>query len=230
MIEKPFSPVYTNKLSETFPDLKQYILQNYPQAHFYKKGDEIPHVSEKIILYIKKGSIKSYICDESGEERLMYIFLEDSIVFCHFHSYFVKRLSVNESSEIYYAPRKDIMKFVQTKVDYIDLWTNIVSSRYGILLQSILSVNHCSSKHKVYSFIYQLALKYGKKNEQQYTIKSFPSYTDVASITGVHRSNATTYINELQSQDVLKKEKNTLVIYDLDLLKSIIDSLDSCKN
>ncbi len=183
-----------------------------------------------MVIYIKSGSIKSYICDESGEERLMYIFLEDSIVFCHFHDYFVKRLVANETVELYYAPQDELMKFLQQDSEYIRLWTGIVSSRYGILLQSMLSVNHCSSKHKVYSFIYQLALKYGEKSGNKYTIKSFPSSTDVASITGVHRSNATTYINELQEQEVLKKNKNTLIINDLDLLKNIIDSLDSCKN
>lgn len=230
MIEKPFSPVYSNRLSKTFPELKQYILTNFTSKQLLKKGEEVPYAPKDTLLYVKSGSVKSYICDESGEERLMYIFLEDSVVFYHFHEYFIKRLLINETAEIYSVAIPEIMKFLQAKPEYILAWTGIVSSRYGVLLQNMLSINHCSAKHKVYSFIYQLALKYGKQNGQQYTIKTFPSSTDVASITGVHRSNATTYINELQSQDVLKKEKNTLVIYDLDLLKNIIDSLDSCKN
>ena len=232
MIEKPFSPVLSNHLTTTFPQLKDYIIKNHTLKQTYKKGEILPTFKEDFLLYISQGSIKSYICDDSGEEKLMYILLEDTLIFGSFHDYFLKKLLVQEPITAYYIPANDIYEFLRTDIEYIKNWSLIIISRYGILLQNQLSINHCSSKHKVYSFIYQLALKYGSAgaNQNIITIKNFPSYTDIASITGVHRSNTTTYINELIVQNVLAKKQPDLIIKDMALLEQIIDSLDICKS
>ncbi len=41
ILEKPFSPVHTTSLSKTFPELKQYIIEQYPDIYTLKKSTEI---------------------------------------------------------------------------------------------------------------------------------------------------------------------------------------------
>ena len=114
---------------------------------------------------------------------------------------------------------------------YIKEYYRIINARYGALLQQALSVNHCSAKYKVYSFIHQIAQKYGAaSSDGRITISNFPTFIDIASITGVHRSNATSYINELRAQEVIARDKSLFIINDMDLLEKIIDSLNACKN
>jgi len=232
MLEKPYCAVTSNHISEIFPELSQFVKNNYSQYITYKRGEIIPPVKQNQLVYLVKGSIKSYICDESGEDRLMYILLEDSFVFSSINENFLKTLIAHEQVEACYIERNKVVAFVQTNIEYINKYVKICNSRYGILLQQMLSLNHCSAKHKVYSFIYQLALKYGtvQASTNYIYIKNFPSFTDIASITGVHRSNATSYINELKAQDIVGKDKNHFIIKDLQLFEKIITSLDCHEN
>ena len=232
MIEKPYCAVLSNHISEKFPALRQFILENYSQRVFYKKGEEISSLFNDYVIYLLTGSVKSYLCNENGEERLMYILLDDTIIFNSVNEQFLKTLIVSHPAETFYIEHKKILNFIREDIDFISKYTELITARYGILMQQLLSLNHCSAKHKVYSFIYQLALKYGtvQPSTNYIYIKNFPSFTDIASITGVHRSNATSYINELKAQDIVGKDKNHFIIKDLQLFEKIITSLDCHEN
>jgi len=232
MIEKPYCAVLSNHISEKFPALRQFILENYSQRVSYKKGEEISSLFNDYVIYLLTGSVKSYLCNENGEERLMYILLDDTIIFNSVNEQFLKTLIVSHPAETFYIEHKKILNFIREDIDFISKYTELITARYGILMQQLLSLNHCSAKHKVYSFIYQLALKYGtvQASTNYVYINNFPSFTDIASITGVHRSNATSYINELKAQDIVGKDKNHFIIKDLQLFEKIITSLDCHEN
>ena len=231
MLEKPYCTVLSNQISTDFPELKALILQNQLRQATYKKGSVVPPVPKNQLMYLVCGSLKSYMCDENGDERLIYILLDDTIVFSAVDDYFLKTLVAQEPITAYYVDRASVFVFLQNDSEYIKKYCRIINARYGALLQQALSVNHCSAKYKVYSFLHQIAQKYGNTDSSgRIVIASFPTFTDIASITGVHRSNATSYINELKAQDVIARDKNCFVINDMALLEKIIDSLNACKN
>lgn len=231
MLEKPYCTILSNHISTHFPELKSFILKNQLRQASYKKGAIVPPVPKEELMYMVSGSIKSYMCDENGDERLVFILLEDTIVFSAVDDYFLKTLVAQEPLAAYYVDRQEVFVFLQQDSQYIKEYGRIVNARYGALLQQALSVNHCSAKYKVYSFIHQIAQKYGAaSSDGRITISNFPTFTDIASITGVHRSNATSYINELRTQEVIARDKSLFIINDMDLLEKIIDSLNACKN
>lgn len=231
MLEKPYCTILSNQISTDFPELKSFILKNHLRQAFFKKGAVIPPVPKDQLMYMVSGSIKSYMCDENGDERLVFILLDDTIVFSAVDDYFLKTLVAQEPITAYYVDRQAVLVFLQGDSEYIKKYCRIINARYGALLQQALSVNHCSAKYKVYSFIHQLAQKYGTVSPNgQITISNFPTFTDIASITGVHRSNATSYINELRAQEVIDRDKTLFIIKDMPLLEKIIDSLNACKN
>lgn len=232
MSEKPYCPVMSNHISVEFPELSDFILENYHQQISLKAGETLPAGSPNEILYITEGSIKSYICDENGDERLMYILLSDTIVFGAVDTYFLKTFVVQEAAKGFLISHQKVLEFIQKDTMYIRSYIRICNSRYGILLQQMLSINHCSAKHKVFSFILQVAQKYGEADAAtgNIIITKFPSITDIASITGVHRSNTNSYISELREQNIVTKEKNNFIIHDIALLKKIITSLDCHEN
>ena len=231
MQEKPYCTVLSNHISSHFPELKAFILQNALRQAAFKKNTIVPAIAKEQFMYMVCGSLKSYICDENGDERLVYILLDDTLVFSALDDYFLKKLVVQEPVICYYIDRESVFAFLQQDSEFIKKYCRIINARYGALLQQILSVNHCSAKYKVYSFIHQIAQKYGSATASgQIVITGFPTLTDIASITGVHRSNATSYINELKAQAVISRDKGRLMINDMDLLEKTIDSLNACKN
>lgn len=143
----------------------------------------------------------------------------------------MKTLIVQDPAQILFIDHNVVLQFIQTDIAYIRQYLKICTSRYGVVLQQMLSINHCSAKYKVFSFILQLAQQYGivDKEAGVIIIKNFPSVTDIASITGVHRSNANSYITELKEQNVVSKNKTDFIIKDLALFKKIIATLD-CKD
>lgn len=231
MLEKPYCSVLSNHISTDFPELRSFILKNYAKQITYRKNTIIQPIPKEWLMYMTTGSIKSYMCDENGDERLVYILLADTIVTSTIHDYFLKTLITQEPVSAYYIERDRVFTFLQQDKNYISKYNQILHARYGALLQQALSVNHCSAKYKVYSFISQIAQKYGSVNPAgQIVISNFPTCTDIASITGVHRSNATSYINELKAQDILTREKSQLIIKDMAGLQKIIQTLNACKN
>ena len=231
MTEKTHCAVMSNHIQRDFPALAEFIKQNCSHKVFYRKGQTIPPLPPTQIMYLLQGSLKSYICNEHGDERLMYMLLEDSIVFGNIDDYFLKTLIVQDPAQILFIDHNAVLQFIQTDIAYIRQYIRICTSRYGVVLQQMLSINHCSAKYKVFSFILQLAQQYGivDKEADVIIIKNFPSVTDIASITGVHRSNANSYITELKEQNVVSKNKNDFIIKDLALFKKIIAALD-CKD
>lgn len=230
MIDQPFSAVFSNHITSDFPELHSFILNNYYSSRKYKKNDIVHLPDPNAVYYIKTGSVKSFISDDSGMERLMYIMLSDTITSHSIHDYFLKTLVSNDAdTELLAIRRNQVMEFLAQNSQNIEKWEKITLARYGILLQRMLQESHCSSKYKVYSFIMQLATLYGipdKNDPNILSIEGLPSVTDIASITGVHRSNATTYINELKEHNVFLKTGNKLIISDMKLFGHIISTLD----
>lgn len=58
MTEQAFFPIISGDLTNTFPELKQFILNNYIRTDTIKKGGEILFPEEYIFLYLSKGKVR----------------------------------------------------------------------------------------------------------------------------------------------------------------------------
>ncbi|MDO4280239.1 MAG: Crp/Fnr family transcriptional regulator [Peptococcaceae bacterium] len=220
MSEQTFFPIISGELSTAFPELKQFILTNYSSTQTVKRGAEINFTDERMMLYLAKGKIKSYACDEEGHERLMYIYIKDTIIFHSVSEQFSKNLVALEAASVYSVDEDRVFEFLQQDARYIKQYAKLIASRYGILMQQILTTNHQNARHKVYDFILALAKNYGiLQPDRTIRIAKHPTLTDIASITNVHRSNVTAYINELESDGIIRRDKRQLTIIDLDALR-----------
>lgn len=82
MSEKDFLPVESSRLSDFFPELKHFILANYSRTFTIKKGGQIPLADNPDeLLYLATGKVKAYMFDDEGHERLLYIFIKDTLIF-----------------------------------------------------------------------------------------------------------------------------------------------------
>lgn len=223
MTEQAFFPIISGDLTNTFPELKQFILNNYIRTDTIKKGGEILFPEKYIFLYLSKGKVKAYMFDESGHERLMYIYIKDTLIFHPVSDDFGKNLVPLEETTLYSVSDMSVFKFLQQDPNYIRAFMRMIGTRYGILLQQALTNHQQNAKHKVYTFLLTLASHYGKPQADGTTlINKLPTLTDMASIVNVHRSNVTAYFNELECKGILKRQKHQLIVYDMDALEDLV--------
>lgn len=220
MSEHNYFPVTSSRLSNDFPELKHFILENYSRTATIKRGTNIRHDNNEELFYLASGKIKSYAYDENGHEQLMYIFIKDTLIFQSISEHFCKNLVVLENATLYSINYDDVFKFLQTDTNYIRKFINLIATRYGILLQQILTTNRQSAKAKIYSFLLSFADQFGVlQSDDTILLSKFPTLTDIAATTNVHRSNVTAYINELESAGILIRQNHQLIIKDIDALK-----------
>ena len=223
MTEEVFFPIISGALTNTFPDLKQFILNNYTHTDTIKKGGDILFPEEYTFLYLSKGKVKAYMFDESGHERLMYIYIKDTLIFHPVSDDFGKNLVVLEEATLFSVSDLAVFEFLQKDPNHIRAFMRMIGTRYGILLQQALTNHLQNAKHKVYTFLLTLATHYGKPQpDGSILVNKLPTLTDMASIVNVHRSNVTAYFNELESKGILKRQKHQLIVYDMDTLEDLV--------
>ena len=229
MTEIPFFPII--KLDEAITStLEQFFMQQYHRKASYKKNDLINiHFAEEITGFISKGRVKIYMCDDSGEERLMFLLEERSTIFTGMAAFMGKTVIAAEDTEILYVSMDCYYDFLLSSKHNLLCHLEIVNSRYGACIQQCLVAPHQSSRQKVYNFIYQIALKFGEKMSDGRTmIVNLPSRKHIASITGVHSNNVTSFITELKNQCLFEEtsSKSTIIINDLSALQQLILQLE----
>ncbi len=223
MTEQAFFPIISGDLTNTFPDLKQFILNNYTHTDTIKKGGDILFPEEYSFLNLSKGKVKAYMFDESGHERLMYIYIKDTLIFHPVSDDFGKNLVVLEEATLFSVSDLAVFEFLQKDPNHIRAFMRMIGTRYGILLQQALTNHLQNAKHKVYTFLLTLATHYGKPQpDGSILVNKLPTLTDMASIVNVHRSNVTAYFNELESKGILKRQKHQLIVYDMDTLEDLV--------
>lgn len=223
MTEQAFFPIISGDLTNTFPDLKQFILNNYTHTDTIKKGGDILFPEEYTFLYLSKGKVKAYMFDESGHECLMYIYIKDTLIFHPVSDDFGKNLVVLEEATLFSVSDLAVFEVLQKDPNHIRAFMRMIGTRYGILLQQALTNHLQNAKHKVYTFLLTLATHYGKPQpDGSILVNKLPTLTDMASIVNVHRSNVTAYFNELESKGILKRQKHQLIVYDMDTLEDLV--------
>lgn len=223
-----FFPIVSNNLTTFFPELRHFILTNYTQSSTIKKGREITFTSKDDLIYLVDGKVKAYLYDPDGHERMLYIFIKDTMIFQSVSDQFYKSLIVYEDASIYYIDKTSLFSFLQKNPVFIDKYAKIIASRYGILMQQVLSNDNQCAKQKVISFLYSLAHKFGTNREGgTILITKFPSLTDVGALTNVHRTNVSACINELESLNIISRKDKALVINDIATLEKMLNDFSS---
>ena len=112
MSEKDFLPVESSRLSDFFPELKHFILANYSRTFTIKKGGQVPVADNPDeLLYLASGKVKAYMFDDEGHERLLYIFIKDTLIFHSVSEQYCKNLVTLEKATLYSISLTDVLLF-----------------------------------------------------------------------------------------------------------------------
>lgn len=202
---------------------RAFCLQNCYKRVLVRKGETIIPPEDKICGFLHKGCLKVFFSTETGAERLMWFLEDGNLIPTGSGKSFCKRLVADVDSEILYITFDDIYQFVlQSKENFLTI-VDQYQKRQILCIQGQLKEIEESSGVKILKFLYQSAALYGKKTKDGVLIDNLPSRSDIASHIGVHRSNVTRYISNLEKEGILEKVGKKLSVKDLERLQELLE-------
>ena len=209
-------------VQEDIDRFRQYCLQNAYRREHLKRGEVLPTPESTSCCFLHKGRLKVFIGTDSGSERLMWFLESGNIIPEGSGETFSKRLVADTDTEVLYITEKAIYDFARQGEEEVAILLRHYKKRYILLLQSILQEHEESSRTRVYRFIYQVAHNYGKESPNGLLVEKLPSRSDIGALLGIHRSNVTRYLSDLEKQGIVTKQKKSLIIHDIKALKELI--------
>ncbi|MBP2641424.1 MAG: transcriptional regulator, Crp/Fnr family [Firmicutes bacterium] len=189
-----------------------------------KGGVLMPDDNQSLIGYIEEGMLKITIVSEEGKERLLWVLGDNSLV-VFFQNRIYKETVALKETKIIMMDKNTFIESMLTDRSYFDLFLEQLYSKMQYCTDTLLMQDKNTSKIKIYTLLQQLGKSYGVvRADQSIFIKNFLTRTDMASITGVHRSNIIRYIGELEKMDIIKKEKKDIIIKQPQMLEQLIQT------
>lgn len=189
-----------------------------------KGGLFFPQSFDSMVGLLKEGRLKIELSNEEGENRLMW-FLEKGCIIACFNKTFYQEAIALEKTEILLITKDTFFKLLHTNQEYLEFFIDQLYKKYTYCINSLITEGKDISKVRVYKLIQQLGKNYGIiQSDNSIHVQNFLTRKDMASITGVHRSNIIKYLTELEHLDIIKKEKQFIIIKQPQLLEELINT------
>ena len=212
------------ELDANIEAFRAFCLQNCYRKELVHKGEHVVPPENDVCGFLHKGCLKVFFSTENGSERLTWFLEDGNLIPTGSGKSFCKRLVADVDSEILYITFDDIYQFVlQSKENFFTI-VEQYQKRQLPCIQGQLKEIEESSSVKILKFLYQSAALYGKKTKNGILIENLPSRVDIASHIGVHRSNVTRYISNLEKDGIFEKVGKKLLVKDLDRLQELLEA------
>lgn len=204
--------------------MRAFCNQHATSRVIVKKGQEVPPSEPDCTGFLDKGRVKIYMSSDSGEERLMWFLLEGSLMPFGNDKFYMKRAVADDDSEIVYVTIDDVYSFAMQSKEHMYSMIEQRDSRYNLCLQAILERQNESSPLKLYHFLMNMTQLYGEETEEGVLLASLPSRNDIASFLGIHRSNVTRYLSDLEQEGIISKINKGILLKDPERLAELVEA------
>ncbi|WP_368292952.1 Crp/Fnr family transcriptional regulator [Dehalobacter sp. TBBPA1] len=178
------------------------------------------------IVYVQSGCLSVGIGMEDGHNKFLFNITEGCIGMTTFLSeYHELQIHAVKTSTVCFFPIAQVLKiFHDDEQVILDILQNILSKVYYFMAHA-RDLNYSRPSSRVFRLLYNLCIHEGKFVGGSYVITSKLTQKAIADITGTHYVTVCKLFNILEKQEVLKKVKNKIYIYDLEKLKSLINEV-----
>ncbi len=199
------------------------IIHNFVEA---KKGDYLYFESHHLnkLFFIKKGMIKIGYINENGEEIIKEIIHRGEI----FGQYTLQ--PGNLHGEFALAHKDDVSlcafnihdfeRLLQDKPMLAIQYSKQVGQKLRLAENRLLNLLNKDVRTRLAGFFYQLALQHlPAENTASLSIENFLTHDEIARLTGTSRQTVTTMIGTMESEGLIKVNRQLIFIPDLKKLQ-----------
>ena len=213
-------------------DIEAFFQQNFIYHDVIHRKDRFASLNsfgKGAVVYLHRGRFKQYITNPAGQEVFLGFLPQYSTLATMKSGYELgKSMIANTDCSIYVATDESYFHFLQSSPKLIE--HQLFEPYYRRNLNDFPKTETMfyPAQIKVYEYVLYLAALFGKRDVQQsksLTMDFPPSVKDIANYLGIHRSNASRYLSELEELNLMEHSTKFLIVHDIFALSSKIESL-----
>ena len=181
------------------------------------------------MVYLHRGRLKNYTTNPAGQEVFLGFMPQYSTISTMRSGYSLgKSMVASTDCSIYVATNDSYLKFLQSSPDLIQ--HQLLEPYYRRNLNDFPKIETMfyPSQVKVYEYVLFLVVIFGKpspENGHRLTMDFPPSVKDIANYLGIHRSNVSRYLTELEKCDLVEHSTKSLTVNNAAKLSQIVENL-----
>ncbi|WP_027084647.1 Crp/Fnr family transcriptional regulator [Cohnella panacarvi] len=190
---------------------------------FPRKSTVFTEGSEKEAVYfIKDGLIKTYKTDENGNEQIV-SFLKSGDMFPHTGFFnpnpYPATAEAIVDSKLLAIPVRLFENLMLSTPSIAVKMMRVMGDKIRELQEKLQVLSGQDVKHRVLSFLLQLADQLGEWNGSTVTINLPMTHQEFANSIGTTRETINRLLNQFSKEDLLEVDRSRIVIVDLEALK-----------
>lgn len=210
-----------------FHDLYPQELERVEEITIYRciprKSTVFTEGSEKEAVYfIKDGLVKTYKTDENGNEQIV-SFLKTGDMFPHTgffnHNPYPATAEAIVDSKLLAIPVRLFENLMLSTPSIAVKMMRVMGDKIRELQEKLQVLSGQDVKHRVLSFLLQLADQLGEWNGSTITINLPMTHQEFANSIGTTRETINRLLNQFSKEDLLEVDRSRIVIIDLEALK-----------
>lgn len=179
--------------------------------------------SEKEAVYfIKDGLVKTYKTDENGHEQIV-SFLKTGDMFPHTgffnHNPYPATAEAIIDTKLLAIPVRLFESLMMSTPSIAIKMMRVMGDKIRELQEKLQVLSGQDVKHRVLSFILQLADQLGEWNGNKITINLPMTHQEFANSIGTTRETINRLLNQFSKEELLEVDRSRIVIIDLEALK-----------
>jgi CRP/FNR family transcriptional regulator len=215
--------LWSNLTDEEYDELN--IMHNFIEA---KKGDYIyfdSHFHNKL-YFIKDGFIKIGYVDETGEEIVKEIIHKGEI----FGQFTLEKNNLNGEFARAHKTKvslcafnvEDFEKLLKKKPQLAIGYSKRVGQKLRNVEYRLVHMLHKDVRSRLISFFYQLAMQNGYDGAaSSFQMQNFLSHDDIARLIGSARQTVTSFLGELEKENLVLSDRKKILIPDVKKLQQL---------
>lgn len=194
-----------------------------------KKGDYIYFDSHHLnkLYFVKDGYIKIGYIDENGDEIIKEIIKEGEI----FGQFSLERNNLNGEFARAYKGNvslcaftiEDFEKLLTKKPSLAIKYTKQMGEKLRRAEFRLVNMLNKDVRSRLIAFFYNLAMMDGcNEAAVSYSMENFLTHDDIAKLIGSARQTVTTFINQLEDEDLVKITRKKITLPDVKKLEKLV--------
>ncbi|AHF10421.1 cyclic nucleotide-binding protein [Dehalobacter restrictus DSM 9455] len=204
--------------------LKNYIHLGTKRS--YSKGQAVLLPDEVLgkMIFVLSGRLNVSKITDDGREKFVYsagqyCFMDRLFTFENDHMQIV---AAEDSQVCLFSKEQLLNVFAQDLEIVIDVLRHYDSKAYYFLNLSN-EINLYSPSVRLLHLFYELCQSQGKYNNDVWEVEIQLTNRKISEITGLHFVTVSKILGSLKKENILRKRKNKIIIYDMEKLKELFE-------
>lgn len=188
------------------------------RSTIFNEGSE-----KEAIYFIQDGLVKTFKTDENGHEQIV-SFLKTGDMFPHTGFFnqnpYPATAEAIVSTKLIAIPVRQFERLMMSTPSIAIKMMRVMGDKIRELQEKLQVLSGQDVKHRMLSFLLQLAEQHGVTTEDTITINLPMTHQEFANSIGTTRETINRLLNQMSKDELLQVDRNRIVIIDIEALKA----------